>query len=97
MERVALLRRVTMWIEAAVAIGIIVFGVYCVEDADRYGATRFFGEGFVAMFAVMFLAGALAFGLGAMTLRSTSRLGWYGQLFPLAAILWVLWRVLSAA
>jgi len=83
-------RRITMWSEAAAAICLVPLSGQFVEDTDKFGVTRFLGAESVMLLRALSLAPALAFGLGAVALRPTSRLGWYGQVFPLAVVVSIL-------
>lgn len=83
-------RRIVMWSEAAAAICLVPLSGQFVEETDKFGVTTFFGAGSAVLLRALALAPALAFGLGAVALRPTSRLGWYGQVFPLAVVVSIL-------
>jgi len=83
-------RRITMWSEAAAAICLVPLSLQFAEETDKFGVTRFFGAESVMLLRALSLAPTLALGLGAVALRPTSRLGWYGQVFPLAVVVSIL-------
>jgi hypothetical protein len=91
-----LTRRLLMWCETVVAVAMGLYASYPLGTGIFFGhLDPRHGGVYPILFGLLILTGAVAFAIGAWGLKSSSRLGWLGQLFPVAAVSWVVWDVLS--
>jgi hypothetical protein len=85
-----------MWLEFLIAGAVGAFATFLVVEALLHGhRDKRHGGAILIVGAVFLLVGAAAFALGALGLRSRTRVGWIAQVFPIAVVSWLLWDILS--